>query len=69
MLVAAHGNSLRALSVVIDGLSQDELTALRLPTGRPLAYAFDTEPFLSPQRRGGGLLGGPIIRDFWPCHS
>ena len=38
VLVAAHGNSLRSLVMVLDGLSQDEVTGLNLATGVPLVY-------------------------------
>jgi 2,3-bisphosphoglycerate-dependent phosphoglycerate mutase len=40
-LVAAHGNSLRALVMHLDGLSQDEVVALNIPTGYPLRYELD----------------------------
>lgn len=39
VLVAAHGNSLRALVMHIDGLTREEVLALEIPTGAPLAYA------------------------------
>ena len=38
VLVAAHGNSLRALVKHLDAISDDEITALNLPTGVPLCY-------------------------------
>ena len=38
MLVAAHGNSLRALVKHLDGISDDEITGLNIPTGQPLVY-------------------------------
>ena len=38
VLVAAHGNSLRALIKHLDGMSEEEITALNLPTGVPLRY-------------------------------
>ena len=41
VLVVAHGNSLRALCAVIDGLSDGQIRDLNLPTGQPLAYRFD----------------------------
>ena len=37
-LVAAHGNSLRALVQHLDGLSEDEVLELNIPTGIPLVY-------------------------------
>ena len=38
VLVAAHGNSLRALMKHLDGLSDDEVVELNVPTGQPLVY-------------------------------
>ena len=40
-LVGAHGNSLRALVMHLDGLSRDEVVALNIPTGMPLRYELD----------------------------
>ena len=39
VLVVAHGNSLRALVMHLDGLSREEVLALEIPTGAPLLYA------------------------------
>ncbi|MDR2654723.1 MAG: 2,3-diphosphoglycerate-dependent phosphoglycerate mutase [Oscillospiraceae bacterium] len=41
VLVAAHGNSLRALVKYLDKLSDEEIMAVNLPTGVPLVYEFD----------------------------
>jgi len=41
VLVAAHGNSLRALIKHLDGLSDDEVVELNVPTGQPLVYELD----------------------------
>jgi 2,3-bisphosphoglycerate-dependent phosphoglycerate mutase len=41
VLVAAHGNSLRALVKHLDGTSDDEIAALNIPTGVPLVYRLD----------------------------
>ncbi|KAJ0412602.1 hypothetical protein ATCC90586_006969 [Pythium insidiosum] len=41
VLVAAHGNSLRALVKHLDGISKDEITELNIPTGIPLVYHLD----------------------------
>jgi 2,3-bisphosphoglycerate-dependent phosphoglycerate mutase len=38
VLVAAHGNSLRALVMHLDGLSREQVLELEIPTGRPLLY-------------------------------
>lgn len=43
VLVAAHGNSLRAIIMKLDGLSKDEVTQLNLDTGVPIVYEFDAE--------------------------
>ena len=43
VLVAAHGNSLRALIKHLDHLSDDEIVALNVPTARPLVYELDGE--------------------------
>ncbi len=40
MIVAAHGNSLRA-GEIPDNLSEDEILELNIPTGVPLVYEFD----------------------------
>jgi 2,3-bisphosphoglycerate-dependent phosphoglycerate mutase len=41
VLVAAHGNSLRALVQHLDGLSTEEIMGLNIPTGIPLVYELD----------------------------
>jgi 2,3-bisphosphoglycerate-dependent phosphoglycerate mutase len=41
VLVAAHGNSLRALVKYLDGVGDDEIVALNIPTGVPLVYELD----------------------------
>ena len=41
LIVAAHGNSLRALVMHLDRLSPDEVLELNIPTGAPLLYEFD----------------------------
>jgi 2,3-bisphosphoglycerate-dependent phosphoglycerate mutase len=43
VLVAAHGNSLRALVMYLDGISEDEITSLNIPTGVPLVYELDED--------------------------
>ena len=42
MLVAAHGNSLRALVKHLDGISDADIAELNIPTGIPLVYELDT---------------------------
>ena len=41
VLVAAHGNSLRALVKHLDGIADDEISELNIPTGVPLVYELD----------------------------
>lgn len=41
VIVAAHGNSLRALVKHLDGLSDEDVVHLNIPTGRPLVYELD----------------------------
>ncbi len=43
ILIVAHGNSLRALVKMLDGMSDDEITRFNIPTGIPLAYEFDAD--------------------------
>ncbi len=43
VLIAAHGNSLRALVKHLDGISDDEIPALNIPTGVPLVYRLDDD--------------------------
>ena len=54
VLVAAHGNSLRALCGLVDGLTAEELRELNLPNARPLLY--ELGPDLRPRVRGGRYL-------------
>lgn len=41
VLVAAHGNSLRALVKHLDGIADDKIVELNIPTARPLVYELD----------------------------
>jgi 2,3-bisphosphoglycerate-dependent phosphoglycerate mutase len=43
VLVAAHGNSLRALVKYLDGVSDDAIVGLNIPTGIPLVYELDAK--------------------------
>lgn len=43
LLVAAHGNSLRALVMVLDRLSSDEITSVNLNTGVPMVYTLNED--------------------------
>jgi 2,3-bisphosphoglycerate-dependent phosphoglycerate mutase len=54
-LIAAHGNSLRALVKYLDGVSDDDIVALNIPTGVPLVYELEDD--LTPIRHY--YLGDP----------
>jgi 2,3-bisphosphoglycerate-dependent phosphoglycerate mutase len=54
VLVAAHGNSLRALVKHLDGISDDDIAGLNIPTGMPLLYELDDD--LRPTVPGGRYL-------------
>jgi 2,3-bisphosphoglycerate-dependent phosphoglycerate mutase len=41
ILIAAHGNSLRALVMELEGLSKEQVLELNIPTGAPLLYELD----------------------------
>eukprot|EP01138_Halocafeteria_seosinensis_P008887 gb/GECG01009083.1/.p1 GENE.gb/GECG01009083.1/~~gb/GECG01009083.1/.p1 ORF type:complete len:298 (+),score=40.35 gb/GECG01009083.1/:1-894(+) len=43
VLVAAHGNSLRALVKYLDNISEEEIVGLNIPTGIPLVYELDKD--------------------------
>jgi 2,3-bisphosphoglycerate-dependent phosphoglycerate mutase len=43
VVIAAHGNSLRALVKYLDDVSEDEITGLNIPTGVPLVYELDKD--------------------------
>lgn len=43
VLIAAHGNSLRALVKYLDNVSDDEIVGLNIPTGIPLVYELDDD--------------------------
>ena len=54
VLIAAHGNSLRALVKHLDGMSDDDVVGLNIPTGIPLLYELDDD--LKPTTAGGRYL-------------
>jgi len=57
VLIAAHGNSLRALVKMLDDVSNDEITGFNIPTGIPLVYELDDN--LKPVSRE--FLGDPDV--------
>src|SRR6476619_5200354 len=54
VLIAAHGNSLRALVKYLDGMSDEDVVGLNIPTGIPLRYDLDAD--LKPKIIGGEYL-------------
>jgi 2,3-bisphosphoglycerate-dependent phosphoglycerate mutase len=56
VLVVAHGNSLRALVKMLDGMSDDEIVGLNIPTGVPIEYVLDDSLVPAAPRR---FLGDP----------
>ncbi|MER5760873.1 phosphoglyceromutase [Streptomyces sp. NPDC002082] len=54
VLVAAHGNSLRALVKHLDGISDEDIAGLNIPTGIPLSYELDAD--FKPLNPGGTYL-------------
>ena len=54
VLVAAHGNSLRAIVKVLDDISDEDIAGLNIPTGMPLVYRLDEN--FKPLVRGGEYL-------------
>ena len=61
VLVAAHGNSLRALVKQLDGISDTDIAGLNIPTGIPLVYSLNTE--LQPIVAGGHYLDPEAARE------
>ena len=61
VLVTAHGNSLRALVKHLDGISDEDIAGLNIPTGIPLLYSLNAD--LTPQVKGGEYLDPAAARD------
>jgi 2,3-bisphosphoglycerate-dependent phosphoglycerate mutase len=61
VLVAAHGNSLRALVKHLDGVSDETIAGLNIPTGIPLRYDLDEN--LRPTNPGGAYLDPDAAAD------
>ncbi len=55
LIIAAHGNSLRALVKFLDGISDDDIVELNIPTGMPLVYDLDANL----KSLGSRYLGDP----------
>ena len=54
VLIAAHGNSIRAIVKHLDGISDEAIAGLNIPTGMPLVYQLDDE--MHPVEKGGRYL-------------
>ena len=54
VLVTAHGNSLRALVKHLEGISDEDIAGLNIPTGIPLLYELDEQ--MRPVKKGGEYL-------------
>ncbi len=57
VLVAAHGNSLRALVKHLDGMTPEQVVELNLPTGEPLVYELDEDLHPTGAAGPGGVKG------------
>ena len=55
VLIAAHGNSLRAIVKHLDEISDADIAGVNIPTGIPLVYELDEET-LKPVKKGGRYL-------------
>ena len=42
--MVAHGNSIRAMVKMLDGISDEDIVGLNIPTGVPLLYELDAQP-------------------------
>lgn len=60
VLIAAHGNSLRALVKYLDDISDEEISGLNIPTGQPLVYELDED--FTPVTKGGRYLDEEAAR-------
>ena len=54
VLITAHGNSLRALVKHLDGISDEDIAGLNIPTGIPLLYTLNSD--FTPVAKGGEYL-------------
>jgi len=63
VLVAAHGNSLRALVKHLDGIDEATIAELNIPTGTPLVYELDEDMKVIPNSQGMAPLTGRYLGD------
>jgi len=43
VLVSAHGNSLRAITMYVENISEQDIPTVEIPTGVPIVYTFDDQ--------------------------
>ncbi|CAJ1941231.1 unnamed protein product [Cylindrotheca closterium] len=63
VLIAAHGNSLRALVKHLDGIDESTIAELNIPTGTPLVYELDEDLKVIPQAGAISPLQGRYLGD------
>jgi len=63
ILIAAHGNTIRALVKHLDGISEDDITTLNVPTGVPLIYELDEDMKPIPHADAIAPLQGRYLGD------
>ena len=63
VMVAAHGNSLRALVKHLDGIDEATISELNIPTGTPLVYELDDDLKPIPQEGAIAPLQGRYLGD------
>lgn len=63
VIIAAHGNTLRALVKHLDNISEDEITGLNIPTGVPLVYELDDDLNVIPSENAIAPLQGMYLGD------
>jgi len=57
LLIAAHGNSLRAMVKILDRMSDDEITKLNLATGVPMVYKLNPDSTVASKEVLGDMSG------------
>jgi 2,3-bisphosphoglycerate-dependent phosphoglycerate mutase len=57
VLIAAHGNSLRSLVMVLDRMTRDEITGLNLATGVPMVYRLNADSTVASKEVLGDMSG------------
>lgn len=63
VVIAAHGNSLRALVKHLDGIDEATIAELNIPTGTPLVYKLDEDMKVIPSDLGMSPLRGKYLGD------